>query len=140
MNAALARFLLDLVRDPARLSAFNRDPDREAILSQAREAGQLSADDERALLSGDASDVLRQLAVGADEAEQLMFTIGPGIKPKADGGSEYSYLVGFGIKGPPPRGTDTRTARKSTTARSKKSGTVRKGRKAPARKPKGRKR
>jgi hypothetical protein len=130
MNQRLARFLLDLLRDPARLRAFNIDPDRESMVSEARLADALSAEDERALLSGDASEILRQLAVSPEEADQLMWTIGPGIKPRAGGGGEQSYLVGFGIKGPtPPLSESTRllpTARKRGPGALRKGGTARK--------------
>ncbi len=130
MNQRLADFLLGLLRDPARLRAFNIDPDRETMVSLARESGTLSAEDERALLSGDASEILRQLAVGPEEFDQLMWTIGPGIKPRAGGAAEQSYLVAFGIKGPtPPRTELTRSippARKRGPGAMRKGGTARK--------------
>lgn len=136
MNQRLADFLLGLLRDPARLRAFNIDPDRENMLSLAREAGALSAEDERALLSGDASEILRQLAVGPEEVDQLMWAIGPGIKPRAGGGGEQSYLVAFGIKGPTPPLTES--TRSVPTTRKRGPGAVRKGgttRKRPTKRP-----
>jgi hypothetical protein len=99
MNTRLAQFLLDLVRDPARLSAFNDPERREQIVG----AADLPEEDKNALRSQDANDVLRQLSVG--DEDEVQWVIAPGIK---------RYTVGFtlGIKAL-PRALGIKAPRKS---------------------------
>lgn len=92
MNKRLAEFLIALVRDPARLGAFNdTESGREALLRDA----DLPEADKTALRSDDATDVLRRLQVSDDDA--LTWVIAPGIKKFTVG-----FTVGGGIKANEP--------------------------------------
>jgi hypothetical protein len=84
MNRRLAEFLMSLVADAARLSAFNgSDEGREKLLADA----DLPDEDKAALRSGDSAEVLRRLQ--ATEADGLTWVIAPAIK---------KFAVGFAIK------------------------------------------
>jgi hypothetical protein len=84
MNKRLAEFLIALVRDPERLSAFNdTESGREAVLRDA----DLEEADKTALRSVDASDVLHRLQTDDDG---VTWVIAPGIK---------KFTVGFTVAG-----------------------------------------
>jgi hypothetical protein len=87
MNTRLAEFLISLVRDPARLSAFNDvDYGREAILRDA----DLPEEDKEALRSDDATEVLRRLQ--ATDEDGLSWVLAPGVK---------KFTVGVTLSGAP---------------------------------------
>ncbi|MEO8076051.1 MAG: hypothetical protein ABI818_06960 [Acidobacteriota bacterium] len=84
MNKRLAEFLMSLVADAARLSAFNGgDEGREKLLADA----DLPDEDKAALRSDDSAQVLRRLQ--ATEADGLTWVVAPAIK---------KFAVGFAIK------------------------------------------
>jgi hypothetical protein len=87
MNTRLAEFLISLVRDPARLSAFNDvDYGREAVLRDA----DLPEEDKDALRSDDATEVLRRLQ--ATDEDGLSWVLAPGVK---------KFTVGVTLSGAP---------------------------------------
>jgi hypothetical protein len=84
MNRPLAEFLMSLVQDAERLSAFNgSDQEREKVLAEAN----LPEADKAALRSGDSAQLLRRLQ--ATEEDGLTWVIAPAIK---------KFAVGFAIK------------------------------------------
>jgi hypothetical protein len=84
MNARLADFLISLIRQPDRLTAFNEGGDaRDRLLEKA----DLSEEDKAALRSDDAATLLRQLQVG--EHDEVTWVMSPPIK---------KFTVGFAIK------------------------------------------
>jgi hypothetical protein len=135
MNQALVEFLLSLLRDPNRLRLFNTAAGRTHILASEPT---LSGGDKEALLSGDSSDLLQALQVEPGEEDELMFVVGPGIKPPY-----MSSVIGWGIKGgspipPPPEKPGKAKSRPGVTGR--KGGATRKGTRVQSRKRKGGKR
>ena len=119
MNEALAEFLLSLLSDPERLRRFNTEEGRAQMLEQDLT---LASGDKAALMSEDSADVLRQLQVAPGEEDQLMWVVGPGIKPPV--------MIGWGIKGPVPPEPETRQmpgrAKSKPGTRSRKSSGARK--------------
>jgi hypothetical protein len=86
MNARLAEFLISIVNDPAKLTAFN-DPDSDARREELLLHSGLPDEDKAALRSGDAAEVLRRLH--ATEEDGLTWVLNPAIK---------KFTVGFAIK------------------------------------------
>ena len=65
MNARLAEFLISLVNDPEKLTAFN-DSENDARREELLRFSQLPEEDKAALRSGNAADVLRRLQATTD--------------------------------------------------------------------------